>query len=513
MAGKKLDRTILLFGLEHLSGQILSEVSAEKEKSLRAVELKEMFIEYLNSRERAEVSRILQSIPSPKHVILTAYSLSDPSYLSLLKLDKKGVEEIVDFVIGGTMHLGNPSISVYFGFPKDEEEDKKQEHYISPSDLWRYVNLHLGSNLITLLEENRSYLHLLRLLVQDYVYLEFRDDEFVSIIESIFSHQTLRQLRIDFELYGIKNAYEIVEHLSSIFVRAGSLIDFGQLRALVKEGYRDYSALIALQYRCLASWSVLKALDILNKMFDQKVQLEFIEAYSFYSQMLGFKGRLSYLPQGTKNTTTQIRQLKFLKAKLPLVYGFILQNTKYSDFTNTMIGRSGYNCRREFWLFCHDDAWIKETKLFVMSKFRKLLEDEEQARFYSLDFFELALLCKYVDGEKQVLVKYIKEALDERNREIAKSKLTHEKIVREEKEELHNAKGKLQKLRDIDDRKVLLHYRHKERIEELEKKIERSEELQDRRAWWNVRIKDELIDGYEKEAHDYLKKWLKEQKF
>ena len=157
---------------------------------------------------------------------------------------------------------------------------------------------------------------------------------------------------------------------------------------------------------------------------------------------------------------------------------------------------------------------LKRQRKFVLAEFERLTDSEGR---YTPETFKLALMCKYLTNEREVLTKYVKSALStEKYGSYKKRTKNGGEIVSslEEKhsEELRRLREKLQKLKEVPLRRVQLIFEHRDQIKDLEEKIKEKEKSIKRPIKTNPVNKRSFKGVYDEEAYNYLKDWVKEQK-
>ena len=535
LAKSELNRSTFLLCLNYISYCCdLLENSVEQQETQGVVKLREILREYLSNKERHELSEILINLQSIKIIILVAYYLSQPYYLSLLNLDKSALEEIVDFIVQESELQKRllPSLPDRQWISGKKEFLSSLRHYTSPSKLFFYVESHLEPCLIMLLKTSKSYMHLIKLLSQEYVLSRLEKKEFETNVKYVFSHQILRQLK----MYRDNSRYEVcntVTCLSEIVVKSNTSLSQEELKHVLKDVHKDYLDLLVLLYHNSTSWPALKALKILDEIFGQKIQMDFIEKYSALLEMerYGYDRSLPYLPQSSSESQDQIQQLMFIKTELPIIYKEILENTIYDDFVWLIEQPKPKNYYEEFWFFCREDAWIEQTKEFVSTELKKLLEaaenneisegkwiDDElkQEMRSSPRIFELALMCMYLYDERNVLAKWVKQVLEEEDessivattgRGLTRIKISE--LMTKEKEEMHNMSEELCRLNRLPIEEIKLFYEHNDKVKRLKSDIKQSKNRYERLKMEAEEKKARA--GHKKEAYEYLKKWLRER--
>ena len=162
----------------------------------------------------------------------------------------------------------------------------------------------------------------------------------------------------------------------------------------------------------------------------------------------------------------------------------------------------------------HDENWIEEAEKLVLAEFERLTDSEGR---YAPETFKLALMCKYLTNEREVLTKYVKRALNTEKYGSHKKRTKNggEIVISLEEtqsEELRRLREKLQKLKEVSLRRVQLIFDHRDQIKDLEEKIKQREMFIERPIRANPVNKRSFKGVYDEEAYNYLRDWVKEQK-
>ena len=277
---------------------------------------------------------------------------------------------------------------------------------------------------------------------------------------------------------------------------------------------RGYRRKVTPQHKYSTTLLTLEALKNLEDIFGQKVQEDFISIFHTKFQQVIYPYSLSYLPSSSRSHSDQILQLKFIKDNLFTLYRYMLQNTRCSDFVRVINDSENYNYREEFWYLCHDENWIEEAEKFVLSEFERLTDSEER---YTPETFKLALMCKYLTNEREVLTKYVKSALNTEKYGSHKKRTKNDgerasSLEKTHSEEQRRLREKLQKLKEVPLRRVQLIFEHRDQIKDLEERI-KQEEKSIERLIETISVNKRSFKGvYDEEAYNYLRDWVKEQK-
>ena len=533
----KLSQSIFLLCLSYsfFCNSLLKDSVKQEEVLLGVKELNRVLLKWLKNTKKDEIAEILIALRNPKITVVSAYYLSQPDHLNHLALDKEEIENLIDFVLSRYKSQENIlSSTPYLLFPEEEQEDAvyglyELRHFVPPDELWCFIDSHLRINWAKKLEDNKSDIHLLKLLSHDGIEFGFKKDDLLLATQYIFASKTLKNLRREMARIYLHQADTIVSHLSKLLIKSHEFYSLEEFYALIKVVYKDYLQLLALDYNSGTSWSTLKALKILDERLGVWIQEEWIKIYNTYLQTDHLRrdysdvsAPLSYFPRKDRNSDSQIAKLKFLKENLTVFYEYILENTRFKDFED-VIGRSweDENYNEEFWFLCHEEKWIEEAKKFVLAEFDILTYSKENEEKYTIAPFKLALLCKYMVNKREVLQQYVKSVLNpekyssQKNRtksgKVAVNTLEEARLLNEvDKEKLRELAKELQKLKEVPLRKAQLIFEHRDQIKDLEERIKQEEKSIERPIKANPVNKRTFKGVYDEEAYNYLKDWMKE---
>ena len=222
----------------------------EQENISDVIELKKILLKHLKAIEEEEISKILYTIRSIEVVILTAYHLSQPNFLSLFELNKENIELLVDFFIRISDPQGNMlAMILKEWWIKDNKGKLRELNYQIPhQDIWDFVDSHLKFDWITALRESKSYRHLLELLSQDYMNSKLKGDYLKLAVESVFAPLAFKDIRELIDQTKIDNTSEIISKLSGVFAKFESIFAHKGIEMVLDDVVsREYSKLLAQQ--------------------------------------------------------------------------------------------------------------------------------------------------------------------------------------------------------------------------------------------------------------------------